>query len=251
MDAYMRARTRAYPLDSKQIFPIGTEIAIKAVAIYSTIRITMFKNSLVLAVAALFSLNASAGYVQYNLGGPVSGYFIQRDGDQSLAYFRLAVHLPDLPTTYQFHMSLNADQQGEGSTRLTGATTYFRNNGPTNFSLYSDFGGDQFTRFNIDFARGTKGDFTYTANYGSSVYYCSPKCGFHPSAGTHNGSASKGQVDPMFARHLDDYSYEYEMNVGRRVPAFIGRGEVPEPGSLALLAVGAVGFARIRRKYQN
>jgi hypothetical protein len=41
---------------------------------------------------------------------------------------------------------------GEGSTRITSATTYFRNgNGPTNFSIFSDFGYDQLTDFKIQF----------------------------------------------------------------------------------------------------
>lgn len=210
----------------------------------------MFKKSIVLAVAALFSLNASAGYVQYELSGPVSGHIIQRDDDQSIAYFSLHLQLVGLPMDHPFYLALNADQKGEGTTSLTGATTYFRNNGPTNFSISSNYGSDQFTGLDIEFARGTGGNFTYTADYNSSVYYCPSRCGFYPSAGTHTGSASKGQVDPQFANHLDAYGYEY-WNVGRRVPTFIGPGQVPEPGSLALLAVGAVGFARMRRKYQN
>jgi hypothetical protein len=37
----------------------------------------MIKRVLAIAATALVSFNASAGYVQYNFGGPMSGYFIQ------------------------------------------------------------------------------------------------------------------------------------------------------------------------------
>jgi hypothetical protein len=45
----------------------------------------MIKKLVALAATALFSVNASAGYVRYDLTGPVSGFFVQHDDDKSIA----------------------------------------------------------------------------------------------------------------------------------------------------------------------
>lgn len=50
-------------------------------------------------------------------------------------------------------------------------------------------------------------------------------------------------MNPQFAAELDENGGYYETLNGLIVPAF-----VPEPGSMALLAIGAIGFLNIRRR---
>jgi hypothetical protein len=206
----------------------------------------MIKTIIALAASALFSLDASAGYVQYNLTGPVSGIIVQHDTDQTMALYSLFVDIEGTWSPFRLQLS---PQESEGATQLTYATTHFRGNGPSNFGIYSDFGGDQFTNFNISFSGGDEGEFKYVANYSSSIYFGD---GFQKFAGQHTGYATIGIVDPLMALGLDDIG-GYEDNLKTRfVPTYIGRNpvDVPEPGSLALLAVGAIGFLNIRRRRQ-
>jgi len=120
----------------------------------------MIKKVIALAASTLLSLNASAGYVQYDFSGPLgntggnpyfqTGYFIQHDSDQSIAYFNFLLPIEGVARPFNMQIS---PQMSEGGTVLIGETTPFRDNGPTNFSIYSNFGGDQTTSFEIVFSR--------------------------------------------------------------------------------------------------
>ncbi len=208
----------------------------------------MIKKLIALAATALVSFNASADYVRYDFSGPITGYFIQHDTDGSLAAYNFDVLIVGArPLGPEFRMSLSP-QRSEGSTSITSATTYFRNNGPTNFDIYSDFGADQMTNFSVEFARATQGNFAYTADYSSWIYFNE---GYRFFSGTHTGLLSEGTVSASMAASLDSLGgYIEQINVV--VPTFINPNRVPEPDSMVLLAIGAVGaFGAVRRRKAN
>ncbi len=197
----------------------------------------MIKSLIALATGAFFSLNASAGYVKYDLQGPLSGSIVQHDTDKSIAYFNLDLTIDGVGRPFRMNLS---PQQSEGTTRITYATTSFRDQGPTNFGIYSDFGADQYTNLGVTFSQAFDGAFSYVANYTSSIFFNE---GFRDFAGQHTGYAQIGVMNPQFAAELDENGGYYETLNGLIVPAF-----VPEPGSMALLAIGAIGFLNIRRR---
>lgn len=202
-----------------------------------TVKNIMLKKILAIAATSLFSLDASAGYIQYNFNGPITGSVVQHDDDQSIAYYRLSVPVDFGLPDRLFSLSLTP-LFGEGSTRITKATTYFTGNGPSNFSIFSDFGADQTTSFSIDFAGATSGNLVYKAQYDTSVYFSD---GYRHTSGTYNGLVTASAVDPQFAQGLDSNGGYYD-GMSPVVPKFIGASDVPEPATLALFVVGALGL---------
>ena len=204
----------------------------------------MIKKLIALAATALVSFNAAANYIRYDFSGPVTGYFIQHDDNGSLAAYNIDFSIPGAPTSAVVAKQNLQPARSEGTTVITAATTYFRNNGPTNFDIFSNFGGDQTSMFSVDFSRGTQGNFSYTADYSTSRYYTG---GNHFFSGTHVGLLTQGTVDASMASNLDFLGgYIEQINVV--IPTFINLNQVPEPGSLALLAIGAIGAIGAARR---
>lgn len=210
----------------------------------------MIKKLVALVATALLSLNASAGYVQYDFhyGSPdrgLEGFIIQHDTDHSIALFSFQLNDPsfdfDRFGTYFY------PQDSEGYVLLDGASTYFRNGGPTNFHITDSFGADHLTTLDVKFSRNAEGTFSYTAHYFADLYENQPPETF---SGTLFGLATLGTVDPWVASYLDEHD-GYEYGVPRIVPRFIGPNEIPEPTSIALLAVGAAGLASSWRRRKS
>jgi len=208
----------------------------------------MLKKVMALAATALFSLNASAGYIQYDFQGPISGYIVQHDDDQSIAAYRFNVPLSGLPTPFMFTVT---PLMGDGVDAIVSETTHFKNNGPTSFEVFDNYGADRGLGLIMDLTRSTGGNFMYKATFNGAIMYATMNGNeFLPFSGTLSGLLTKNTVNPGLAASLDSFG-GYDEGVPAIVPRYVGpTTHVPEPGSLALLAAGAlsaVGVARRRK----
>lgn len=212
------------------------------------------KKILTLAIAALLSTSAQAGYTQYNLRDPdvgISGFFIQHDDDKSIAVYNIFTHTKDnkvSPATFVAQDSyaniLSAERHYANPSRV-----------PTSFSVFTSLTGLYYQMVDIQVAAsGLDNVFNFAATYTQTLLPGATPTG--PTAEgstTYIGSVTTAAVSAEDAAYLDSLG-GYADTIYNITPTIIGMpgdmGEVPEPASIALMMGGLMGLGFMRRRKQ-
>lgn len=193
--------------------------------------------------AALISSSACAGFIQYDLknvyfndGASLSGYFIQDSDDRSIVHYALRVQ-SDL------HLQYFEGTPSVGN--VMSAETFFAGKGPTSFQVWSNNDNVYYNELSLSFTGWPQGPYL-VAGWESENPSLSVEPGGVPAyrAIVAGGTASIGSIDPelLVALELGQRDGINHVVPTQRDPVV----PLPEPASLALLAIGAMGAARMR-----
>lgn len=196
-------------------------------------------------VFALAAGNASAAFVQYDLhdvtfsdGGKATGFFLQNTDNKSVPFYRIGTSGgTPMPTGSGYSWSGTFDY-------LTGASTNFQGDGPTNFSVFDNLTDIYFATLNLNFSStGTDGLYSVSGWERlipipeMSVYpWFVPVTRYIVSGTTQLGTASASTIS-FFESGGRDYA--------DIIPV---RTNIPEPTTTALLSLGALGLLGNRRR---
>jgi len=202
----------------------------------------MIRKCIAGLATALLCSTASAGIIQYTLsdvrfsdGGTLDGFFVQDTDDNAIVYYWLSAEGGSNPSAFF--------QPSDYMDNITRAQLNFYHGGPTSFRLEQDKTDAWIGYLHLGFRYGENGGI---AAYGSlrtePVSYAEDWWDIKPTyRSIVSGTAIAGAVDPAYAEWLSNGPVD---GLDYIVPT-----RMPEPGSLALLAIGAAfGATRMRRR---
>lgn len=208
----------------------------------------MLKKLIALGATALFSLNATAGYVRYDFNSQdVSGFFVQNQEDKSIAY-------------YDFYSnphpaSTNFSPSGTYS-NIIWAMKGQNNTGPSSFRVYNALTEVYYTEIYFTFAKTST-----PGNYWFDSYFSAVRDSGYPTddwvdkltpvSRHYTGTVTESALDAEFSALIDSYRQFgfYPGGLTYLVPG--PNVQVPEPTSIALLILGVAGLAATRRRKQG
>jgi hypothetical protein len=196
----------------------------------------MFKKLIAFAFGIGISLSASAGYIQYDLqdvrfndGGTVTGSFVQDTDTRAIAYYSLQTGGANFGNQYFVSGSY---------ANLVSAHTNFTTPGPTSFESYLNVDDRFRATLNLDFNWATQAEHYNVAGSENSPVFTSGWV--FMSRTITGGTLVQGTIDPGLLAALESGQTEGIINLIPALPQ--APAGVPEPGSLALLAIGAFGL---------